>query len=124
MHPVESYVFDEVDTGIGGGIAETVGRKLQSLGQERQVLCITHLPQVASCAHKHLYVSKDIECVDGQDRTRSKIRYLSWQERVNEVARMLGGSELTQMTKAHANELMENNQAPERSVLLSIVNQL
>ncbi|MBM76562.1 MAG: DNA repair protein RecN [Proteobacteria bacterium] len=121
VDPVESYIFDEVDTGIGGGIAEIVGRKLQSLGGERQVLCITHLPQVASCAHKHLYVSKDIERVDGKERTRSSIRYLTWDERINEVARMLGGAELTQMTRAHAQELMENNQTSDKVVSLSLV---
>ena len=62
--PVGTYIFDEVDTGIGGGVAETVGRKLQGVGDARQVICITHLPQVASCAHQHLKVFKMVE----QDR--------------------------------------------------------
>ena len=104
--PVSSYVFDEVDTGIGGGVAETVGRKLQRLGEVRQAICITHLPQVACCAHQHIHIEKEVE----QNRTHSKFRYLNFEERIVEVGRMLGGADLTEMTKAHAQELLLNNQ--------------
>ena len=71
--PVSSYVFDEVDTGIGGGVAETVGRKLQRLGEVRQAICITHLPQVACCAHQHIHIQKEVT----QKPTHSRFRYLN-----------------------------------------------
>ena len=104
--PVSSYVFDEVDSGIGGGVAETVGRKLQRVGDARQAICITHLPQVACCAHQHIFIQKEVS----NSRTHSTLRYLNFEERVMEVGRMLGGAELTEMTKAHAQELLLNNQ--------------
>jgi DNA repair protein RecN (Recombination protein N) len=104
--PVETYIFDEVDSGIGGGIAETVGQKLQNIGQVRQVFCITHLAQVACCAHYHLKVVKKVE----GERTTSLLKYLSFDERVEEVARMLGGSEITTRTLAHATEMLRSSQ--------------
>jgi DNA repair protein RecN (Recombination protein N) len=100
--PVGCYLFDEVDTGIGGGVAETVGRKLQKLGATRQAICITHLPQVASCAHHHLHVRKRVE----EKRTVSTIRYLTGEERVQELARMLGGADVTDRSLAHAEEML------------------
>ena len=103
--PVETYVFDEVDTGISGGTAQIVGQKLQYVGAQRQALCITHLAQVASCAHQHLYVSKRVS----GDRTSSQIRILSHRERIEEIARMLGGVEITDRTRAHAQELLQEN---------------
>ena len=103
--PVGSYIFDEVDSGIGGGIAETVGQKLQYIGDSRQALCITHLAQVACCAHHHLKVVKRVE----GERTTSELRYLSFEERVQEVARMLGGSEITSRTTEHAREMLRLN---------------
>ncbi|MEC7986640.1 MAG: DNA repair protein RecN [Myxococcota bacterium] len=103
--PVETYIFDEVDTGIGGAIAQIVGKKLRKIGEQRQALCITHLAQVACCATHHLHVSKTV--VDG--RTSSEIRFLSPHERVYEVARMLGGTEITQRSLAHAQELLSEN---------------
>jgi DNA repair protein RecN (Recombination protein N) len=103
--PVETYIFDEVDTGISGGTAQIVGQKLQRVGIGRQALCITHLAQVAACAHQHLFVSK---CVSG-DRTSSQLRFLSMHERVEEIARMLGGIEITERTRAHAQELLQEN---------------
>ncbi|MGC6507164.1 MAG: DNA repair protein RecN [Myxococcota bacterium] len=114
---VSSYVFDEVDTGIGGGVAETVGRKLQRLGEARQVICITHLPQVACCAHQHIHIQKQVR----QNRTHSTLRYLNFEDRIVEVGRMLGGAELTEMTKAHAQELLLKNQplAPQPLRLLN-----
>ena len=103
--PVETYVFDEVDTGISGATAQIVGQKLQKVGARRQALCITHLAQVAACAHQHLYVSK---CVQ-EDRTSSQLRYLTTEERIEEIARMLGGVDITERTIAHAQELLQEN---------------
>lgn len=97
-------VFDEVDTGIGGGVAEIVGRKLRELGSNRQVLCITHLPQVASHGHQHLFVHKK---TDGQS-TETAISKLSDEQRIEEVARMLGGVELTDQSRAHAEEMLQH----------------
>lgn len=97
-----TLIFDEVDSGIGGGVAEVVGRLLKKLGQGRQVLCVTHLPQVASQANQHLQVSKSSE----GGRTLSHITALSSSERVEEIARMLGGLEITATTRKHARELL------------------
>ncbi len=98
-----TLIFDEVDSGIGGGVAEVVGRLLKKLGQDRQVLCVTHLPQVASQAAQHFQVSKGT--VDG-GRTVSRIAPLGSPERVEEIARMLGGLEITATTRKHARELL------------------
>ena len=98
-----TLIFDEVDSGIGGGVAEVVGRLLKRLGQDRQVLCVTHLPQVASQAAKHFQVSKGT-IADG--RTVSRIEVLNASERVEEIARMLGGLEITATTRKHARELL------------------
>jgi DNA repair protein RecN (Recombination protein N) len=100
---VPTLIFDEVDTGIGGGVAEVVGRLLKRLGQSRQVLCVTHLPQVASQANQHFQVAKGT--VDG-GKTVSRIDVLDKKERVEEVARMLGGIEITETTRKHARELL------------------
>ena len=98
-----TLIFDEVDTGIGGGVAETVGRALRSLGQKHQVLAVTHLPQVAACGEQHWQVRKSSE----GEQTVSSIRVLSAEERVEEIARMLGGETLTATTRSHAAELLE-----------------
>ena len=98
-----TLIFDEVDSGIGGGVAEVVGRLLKKLGQDRQVLCVTHLPQVASQAAQHFQVSKG---ATPQGRTVSRITPLSSAERVEEIARMLGGLEITATTRKHARELL------------------
>ncbi|GBE48969.1 DNA repair protein RecN [bacterium BMS3Bbin12] len=98
-----SLIFDEVDSGIGGAVAETVGRHLRSLGGRHQVLCVTHLPQVASLAHHHLQVDKHTR----RGTTRTRIRVLDPGERVGEVARMLGGLEITPQTLAHAEEMVQ-----------------
>jgi len=100
---VPTLIFDEVDTGIGGGVAEVVGRLLKRLGQSRQVLCVTHLPQVASQANQHFQVAKDT--TDG-GKTVSRIDVLDNKARVEEVARMLGGIEITETTRKHARELL------------------
>jgi DNA repair protein RecN (Recombination protein N) len=100
---VPTLIFDEVDTGIGGGVAEVVGRLLKRLGQRRQVLCVTHLPQVASQANQHFQVAK--ATVDS-GKTVSRIDVLDNKARVEEVARMLGGIEITETTRKHARELL------------------
>ncbi|MBV8046317.1 MAG: DNA repair protein RecN [Paludibacterium sp.] len=105
---VPTLIFDEVDVGIGGRVAEVVGRKLKALGQHYQVLCVTHLPQVASCGDQHWQVSKDVK----KNQTLSRIRVLDAQERVAEVARMLGGVEITDATRHHAAEMLALNAAP------------
>ncbi len=100
--PVATLIFDEVDAGIGGAVAETVGRLLKQLGQQRQVLCVTHLPQVAARGDQHLVVSKAM--VDA--RPVSRIAVLERKARVEELARMLGGVEITETTRKHAREML------------------
>jgi len=100
---VETIVFDEVDAGIGGGTAEVVGRKLAALAKHHQVICITHLPQIAKFGDQHFSIAKQV--VDG--RTLTTIRPLNEKDRQREIARMLGGERITRTTLAHARELME-----------------
>ena len=100
--PVDTLIFDEVDSGIGGATAEVVGRLLQQLGRTRQVLCVTHLPQVAACGSAHWRVEK----LQGEGRTRSTLRILSREDRVQEIARMLSGLQISQKTLAAAQEMM------------------
>jgi DNA repair protein RecN (Recombination protein N) len=95
-------VFDEVDAGIGGGIAEIVGRQLRELGERSQVLCVTHLAQVAAQAHSQFQVVKQ---TDGKD-TRTAVKTLSSADRVDEIARMLGGIDITDQARAHAREML------------------
>jgi DNA repair protein RecN (Recombination protein N) len=99
--PIPVMVFDEVDSGVGGGVAEIVGRRLAELGARAQVLCVTHLPQVASQAQHHLRVAK---LTDGET-TRTSLKALTEAEKVEELARMLGGVEITGTTRAHAREM-------------------
>ena len=99
---IPTLVFDEVDVGIGGGVAEIVGRLLRRLGDARQVLCVTHLPQVAAQAHQQLKVQK--QAIDGQ--TYTQIQPLAKDQRIDEIARMLGGTEITATTRAHAAEML------------------
>jgi len=99
---VPCMIFDEVDVGIGGGVAEVVGQLLKQLGAERQVLVITHLPQVAAQAAQHLQVSK----TQANGATLSHIKALSKTERVEEIARMLGGIQITETTRSHAKEML------------------
>ncbi len=98
-----TLIFDEVDSGIGGAVAEVVGRLLQRLGQERQVLCVTHLPQVASQAGQHFQVAK---LSDSGGKPVSRIDLLDDAARVEEIARMLGGLEITATTRKHAKEML------------------
>lgn len=102
-----TMIFDEVDSGIGGSVAEIVGQKLRALGTERQILCVTHLPQVAALAHHQLQVSK----LAGEDTTRTRIRALDDAERMDEIARMLGGVKITRQTREHAREMLGQAQA-------------
>jgi DNA repair protein RecN (Recombination protein N) len=100
---VPTFVFDEVDAGVGGSVAEIVGRKLNQLGTNRQVLCVTHLPQVASQGQSHYRVLK---LTDGKT-SRTNVQSLSAAERVEELSRMLGGIEITERTRAHAAEMID-----------------
>jgi DNA repair protein RecN (Recombination protein N) len=101
-----TMIFDEVDSGIGGGIAEIVGQKLRTLGNKAQVLCVTHLPQVAAQAHQHLFVYKSNDTA----MTTSQVKTLTAEQRIEEMARMLGGVNITQSTLAHAKEMLMNGQ--------------
>jgi DNA repair protein RecN (Recombination protein N) len=103
-------VFDEVDAGVGGGVAEIVGRQLRTLGDRAQVLCVTHLPQVASQAHAHVRVTK---LTDGKT-TRTALTVLGADERVEEIARMLGGVSVTDKAREHAAEMLRAPAAPRR----------
>ena len=98
----ETMIFDEVDAGIGGSVAEIVGQLLHQIGQQRQVFCVTHLPQVASLGSQHLRILK----MTGEQDTRTRVTTLSADERVEEIARMLGGLKITDQTRAHAKEML------------------
>ena len=100
-----TLIFDEVDAGIGGAVAETVGKLLHQLGQSHQILCVTHLPQVAAQGNHHLKVSKS----QSGDKTISQVQPLARVDRVEEVARMLGGTTITDTTRRHARELLEQS---------------
>jgi DNA repair protein RecN (Recombination protein N) len=97
-----TLIFDEVDSGIGGAVAETVGRLMKQLGKDRQVLAVTHLPQVAACADHHLLVAKQLV----GKLTESSVKSIAGEARVSEVARMLGGEKLSSTTLAHAKEML------------------
>ncbi|MBW2605432.1 MAG: DNA repair protein RecN [Deltaproteobacteria bacterium] len=100
---VETIVFDEVDAGIGGGVAEVVGKKLVALGEHHQIICITHLPQIAKFGDHHFSISKHVS----KGRTKTAINCLSAPERINEIARMLGGEKITRATLEHAREMLD-----------------
>jgi DNA repair protein RecN (Recombination protein N) len=99
----QTLIFDEVDSGVGGAVAETVGRVMKQLGRDRQVLAVTHLPQVASCADHHLVVAKVLE----SGATISTVGGVKGEKRVAEIARMLGGEKLSNTTLAHAKEMLQ-----------------
>lgn len=103
LDDVGTMVFDEVDAGIGGAVAEVVGRKLRALGEKRQVLCVTHLPQVAAQSHAHLRVVKSSHA----QQTRINIETLDAKGRRDEIARMLGGVKITRETLAHAQQMLD-----------------
>ena len=99
---IETVIFDEVDTGIGGGTAEVVGKKLLSLAKYHQILCITHLPQIASQGKTHFLVIKEIR----DARTQATISELDPESRIQEIARLLAGREITPRAVAHAREML------------------
>ena len=99
----QTLIFDEVDSGVGGAVAETVGRLMKQLGTDRQVMAVTHLPQVAACSDQHLVVAKQTE----KGKTFSTVEAVTGQARIAEIARMLGGEKLSNATVAHAREMLE-----------------
>lgn len=99
---IPTLIFDEVDSGVGGAVAETVGRQLQTLGMHHQILCVTHLAQVAAQAHHHLQVHKTRD----KTRTRTRVERLDAGQRIDEIARMLGGRRITDSTRQHAQEML------------------
>jgi DNA repair protein RecN (Recombination protein N) len=99
---VPTLIFDEVDSGIGGRVAEIVGHLLKQLGKDCQVLCVTHLPQVAAAADQQWQVSKTVE----NGVTLSSIAVLDGERRIEEIARMLGGVKITETTRKHAAEML------------------
>ncbi|HLS55813.1 MAG TPA: DNA repair protein RecN [Zeimonas sp.] len=101
-NPVPTLIFDEADAGVGGAVADAVGELMRRLGEDRQVLCVTHLPQVAAKAHHHYRVTKETV----ERRTVSRIESLDRGARVEEIARMLGGAEITATTRKHAREIL------------------
>jgi DNA repair protein RecN (Recombination protein N) len=101
----QTLIFDEVDSGVGGAVAETVGRLMKQLGRDRQVLAVTHLPQVAACADHHLEVSKQSD----SSGTASQVKALDADQRVKEIARMLGGEKVSETTLAHAREMLNTS---------------
>ena len=103
-----TLIFDEVDAGIGGAVAETVGRLMKQLGRDRQVLAVTHLPQVAACADRHFVVAKQ----SAAGKTRSTVDAVSGEARVAEIARMLGGEKLSSTSLAHAQEMLSSSAVP------------
>ncbi|HEY1091384.1 MAG TPA: DNA repair protein RecN [Burkholderiaceae bacterium] len=107
---VGTLIFDEIDAGVGGAVAETIGRLMKQLGASTQVLAVTHLPQVAACADLHLLVAKSV--IDGQ--TCSDVRPVAGEARVAEIARMLGGERLSGTSLAHAQEMLEHSTATPR----------
>jgi DNA repair protein RecN (Recombination protein N) len=100
---IPTLVFDEVDAGIGGAVAEEVGKKLKRVAAKHQVFCITHLPQIASMATSHYGVAKSVK----KDRTSTEVRLLESKDRIDEIARMLGGKTITEATLKHAEEMIE-----------------
>ena len=112
----QTLIFDEVDAGVGGAVAETVGRLMKLLGRDRQVLAVTHLPQVAACADHHLLVAKQQTSAKTKDgiRTESSVSVLDDDTRTREIARMLGGERMSQTSLAHAREML-GKKAPETS---------
>ncbi|HEY5602953.1 MAG TPA: DNA repair protein RecN [Gammaproteobacteria bacterium] len=103
---IPTLIFDEVDVGIGGGTAEVVGRMLRDLGRDRQVLCVTHQPQVAALGQQHLQVNK----FTSENTTKATVTALNDKQRVNEIARMLGGIEITEKTLSHAKDMIKRSQ--------------
>ncbi len=102
--PGKTLVFDEVDAGIGGAVADVVGKRLQALSERFQVLCITHLPQIAAYGGAHVRISKSIR----NDRTLTAVQRIAGIEREQELARMIGGADISEVVVASAREMLEN----------------
>ena len=102
--PMQTKIFDEIDSGVSGNIAYSIGKKLKNISKNSQVLCITHLPQVASLADNHLKISKDV--ID--NRTFTKIKLLSYEERINEIASMISNNNISEASLKYAEELLKN----------------
>jgi DNA repair protein RecN (Recombination protein N) len=100
-----TLVFDEIDTGIGGRAAEAVGKKLKALSKANQVLCVTHLPQIATFADHHYVIEKR----ESAGRTKTTVRHIEGEERTEEVARMLSGAKLTETSRKHAEQMIKAN---------------
>jgi len=99
---VSTVIFDEVDAGIGGGVAEMVGQKMKALSDHHQIICITHLPQIAKYGQQHFQIAKHVD----NNRTHTVIRPIDQEARIKEIARMLGGETITEKTLAHAQEIL------------------
>ena len=99
---VPTLIFDEIDSGVGGAVAQTVGRLMRQLGRDRQVLAVTHLPQVAACGDQHWVVAKH----SSKAQTTSSVAPVQGRQRTREIARMLGGEQLSPATIAHATEML------------------
>ncbi len=99
---VDLLVFDEVDSGIGGAVAQAVGERLRRLAEHRQVICVTHLPMIAALGSRHFAVSKSV----ANGRTRARVAVLEEQDRIEELARMLAGERVTDTTRRQARELL------------------
>ena len=100
---ITSIIFDEVDTGVSGRVAQAIAEKIHKVATDSQVLCISHLPQVAAMADTHLYIAK--ETTDG--RTKTSVTPLTEEEKIKEIGRMISGVEITDLTKEHAKELIQ-----------------
>ena len=100
---IETLIFDEIDTGISGRAAQTVGEKLSAISKEKQVICITHLPQIASFADEHFYIEKNVD----NERTYTSIEKLDRDSKKNEIARLISGTIITEKTVEHADEILE-----------------
>jgi DNA repair protein RecN (Recombination protein N) len=100
-----TLVFDEIDTGIGGRAAEAVGKKLKALAKGNQVLCVTHLPQIATFADHHYLIEKR----ESAGRAKATVRQIAGEERTEEVARMLSGAKLTETSRKHAEQMIKAN---------------
>lgn len=120
VDPVEVLVFDEVDAGIGGGVAERVGKRLSKLSKTHQVFCITHLPQIAQFADHHYFVEKQ----DLENRITTSVKKLSEEGRVHELARMLGGVTITPITLQHAEEMIDQKTSQEKPISSRQIKQL
>ena len=109
--PGKTLIFDEIDAGIGGRVADVVGKKLRAIGESFQVLCITHLPQIAAAGHAHFHISKRV--VNG--RTHTEVVRLDESQRVEELARMIGGAAPTDAARAAARELLGESEAKSKA---------